>query len=298
MPKRRHAGKPGRSPARAINGSPSWFLRSSTRRCSKRRSVSAATTRGVPNPGTGCCAGLVKRGHCGVGVSCHKMRGRQWHLPSYYYCHNHNPLRAGGEHRRCPEPNIRADELDTSVFEQIRNTLLCPKLLLAGEHAVSARREPVADELLQAQLAKLQRQIDAAAAERRRLADLCQAALIDRDDLFRRSKELQDRARSMKHQCDALIAQRKEPAQQNALRDRIAGFSAMVGATIEHLDFEQRQKLLRLVVEDVVVRGWHVDIKLRIPLDEPPSPPAPMLSSKTVYVPSILTAASWCFVGS
>ena len=232
-----------------------------------------------------------------MGVSCHKMRGRQWHLPSYYYCHNHNPLRAGGEHRRCPERNIRADELDTSVFEQIRNTLLRPKLLLAGEHAVSARREPVADELLQAQLAKLQRQIDAAAAERRRLAGLYQAALIDRDDLFRRSKELQDRARSVKHQCDALIAQRKEPAQQNALRDRIAGLSAMVGATIEHLDFEQRQKLLRLVVEHLVVRGWHVDIKLRIPLDEPPSPPAPMLSSKTVYVPSILTAASWCFVG-
>ena len=102
----------------------------------------------------------------------------------------------------------------------------------------------------------------------------------------------------MKHQCDALIAQRKEPAQQNALRDRIAGLSAMVGATIEHLDFEQQQKLLRLVVEHVVVRGWHVDIKLRIPLDEPPSPPAPMLSSKTVYGPSILTAASWCFVGS
>ena len=60
-----------------------------------------------------------------------------------------------GEHRRCPERNIRADELDTSVFEQIRKTLLCRKLLLAGEHAVSARREPVADELLQAQLAKL-----------------------------------------------------------------------------------------------------------------------------------------------
>ena len=231
-------------------------------------------------PGHWLLRGLVKCGHCGVGVSCHKMRGRNGTFHRYYYCHNHDPLRAGGEHRRCPERNIRADELDTFVFEQVRSTLLRPDVLLAGEHAVSARREPVADELLQAQLAKLQRKIDAAATERRRLADLYQSALIDRDDLLRRSKELQDRTRSVEHQCGALTAQRKELAQQNALRERIAGFSAMVGATIDHLDFEQRQKLLRLVVEQVLVRGWRVDIKLRIPLEEPPNPHDPMLSSK------------------
>ena len=117
-------------------------------------------------------------------------------------------------------------------------------------------------------------------AERRRLADLYQAALIDRDELLRRSKEVQDRKQSVEQQCDALIAQRKELAQQNALCERIIGFSATVGATIDHLDFEQRQKLLRLVVEQVLVRGWRVDIKLRIPLDQPPNPRDPTPSSK------------------
>ena len=48
----------------------------------------------------------------------------------------------------------------------------------------------------------------------------------------------------------------------------------------DHLDFEQRQKLLRLVVEQVLVRGWRVDIKLRIPLDKPPIAPDPTPSSK------------------
>ena len=231
-------------------------------------------------PGHWLLRGLVKCGHCGVGVSCHKMRGRNGTFHRYYYCHNHDPLRAGGEHRRCPERNIRADELDTFVFERVRDTLLHPQVLLVGEHAVSARREPVVDELLQAQLAKLQRKSDAVTAERRRLADLYQAALIDRDELLRRSKEVQDRKQSVEQQCDALIAQRKELAQQNALCERIIGFSATVGATIDHLDFEQRQKLLRLVVEQVLVRGWRVDIKLRIPLDQPPNPRDPTPSSK------------------
>ena len=231
-------------------------------------------------PGHWLLRGLVKCGHCGVGVSCHKMRGRNGTFHRYYYCHNHDPLKAGGEHLRCPERNIRADELDTFVFEQVRDTLLRPEVLLAGEHAVSARREPVADELLQAQLAKLQRKNDAITAERRRLVDLYQAALIDREELLRRSKEVQDRKQSVEQQCDALIAQRKELARQNALRERIIGFSATVGATIDHLDFEQRQKLLRLVVEQVLVRGWRVDIKLRIPLDKPPIAPDPTPSSK------------------
>ncbi len=43
----------------------------------------------------------------------------------------------------------------------------------------------------------------------------------------------------------------------------------MVRATIDKLDFDQRQKLLRLVVEEVRVKGWQVEIKLRIPLDTP-----------------------------
>ena len=39
--------------------------------------------------------GLVKCGHCGVSVSCHKMRGRNGAFHHYYYCHNHDPLRGG-----------------------------------------------------------------------------------------------------------------------------------------------------------------------------------------------------------
>ena len=78
--------------------------------------------------------GLVKCGACGVGTNCHKMRGRNgtWHR--YYYCRNHDPLRAGGRDRRCPERNIRADALDEFVFDQIKQALLQPDLLLWGTH--------------------------------------------------------------------------------------------------------------------------------------------------------------------
>jgi hypothetical protein len=46
-----------------------------------------------------------------------------------------------------------------------------PDLLLAGEQAVLARTPAPDDELLAAQLDRLQRRLDAADTERRRLAD-------------------------------------------------------------------------------------------------------------------------------
>ncbi len=191
-------------------------------------------------PGHWLLRGLVNCGHCGVSVSCHKMRGRNGTFHRYYYCRNHDPLRAGGEHRRCPERNIRADELDAFVFEQVRDTLLRPDVLLAGEHAVSAHREPVADELLQAQLAKLNRKCDAANAEKRRLVDLYQAALIDRDELLRRSKEVQDRKQNVEQQRDTLIAQRKKlavgdhaKARVFAHLDRLAWWSVDQRSTVQ-----------------------------------------------------------------
>ncbi|HEX9525380.1 MAG TPA: zinc ribbon domain-containing protein, partial [Reyranella sp.] len=105
-----------------------------------------------------------------VSVSCHKMRGRNGVFNHYYYCRNHDPLRAGGEHRRCPERNVRADELDAFVFDQVRATMLRPDVLLTGEVAVSTPREAGSDELLATQLARLDRKIDAVGAAEQDIA--------------------------------------------------------------------------------------------------------------------------------
>jgi len=224
--------------------------------------------------------GLVKCGRCSVSVSCHKMRGRNGVFNHYYYCRNHDPLRAGGEHRRCPERNVRADELDAFVFDQVRATMLRPDVLLTGEVAVSTPREAGSDELLATQLARLDRKIDSVGAERRRLADLYQASFIEREELLRRGKELELRRSALNAQRQALIDQREELAQQNRLRDCVEGFAHRVRATIDRLDFTQRQNLLRLVVDEVRVTGWQVEIRFRIPLDSPPEPPTTGVSSK------------------
>jgi site-specific DNA recombinase len=194
-------------------------------------------------PGAWLLKGLVKCGVCQVGTNCHKMRGRNgtWHR--YYYCHNHDPLRAGGEDRRCPERNIRADALDEFVFSQVRAALVEPAVLLAGEHAVALTQPVPDDELLAAELARLDRKIDNTAAEKRRLVDLFQAGLIDMPERQRRSREVTTRHHELTTKRAALAAERTALARGNLLRRRVTDFATQIHGVIDQLNREQRQQL-------------------------------------------------------
>ena len=100
----------------------------------------------------------------------------------------------------------------------------------------------------------------------------------------------------------ALAEEREALAKDNRLRRRIGSFAERITATMDSLDFGQRQKLLRLVIEQVRVTGWDVAIRLRLPLDErPPDAPPPSgpggvtgkaCAVMTVCVPSVATAGS------
>ena len=227
-------------------------------------------------PGQWLLKGLVKCGVCGVGTNCHKMRGRNgtWHR--YYRCRNHDPIRAGGESRRCPERNIRADALDAFVFDHIRTAITRPDLLLAGEQAVTLHTPIPDDELLAAELARLDRKLDAADAERRRLIDLYQAGFIELPEMQRRATEIAARRKELQHKRTSLAHERTALARDNQLRSRVHDFAARIHTVIDNLDDTQKQQLLRLLIEDVRVTSWHVQIRLRIALDPPPpEPPHP-----------------------
>jgi len=67
----------------------------------------------------------------------------------------------------------------------------------------------------------------------------------------------------------------KPPENRGNLSHRVRHFTSRVLDVIDTLDFDQKQTLLRLVVEEVQVTGWHVQIRLRIPFDDTPRRPAP-----------------------
>ena len=224
-------------------------------------------------PGTWLLRGLVYCGACNVKAHAQPMRSTAENgtrKNRYYSCYHHDTLRAGGVDQRCTERRIRADELDAFVFAQVRDILLRPDVLLAGERALVAEQPAPDDEILDAQLARLTRRVDEATAERRRITDLYQAGHIDMPELNRRATELDSRRRQLESQQAELTAQRHELAVGNRLRQRVTNFAKQAADGIDSLNFDQRQRLLRLIVEQVRVQGWQVELRLRIPLDPAP----------------------------
>jgi hypothetical protein len=205
------------------------------------------------------------------------MRGRNGTIHRYCYCRGHDLLRAR-QGRRCPERNIRADELDEYVFARVRQALLDPRQLIAGERAVIAGAPLDENELIAAQLKRLDGALQSSERERTRLLDAYQAGLLELEELTRRTAALTARRDQLVQEKHTLTRRSTELATENRLRRRLAGFAERVAASLDDLDVEGRRRLLRLVVEKVRVTGWRVEIHLKIPLpDDPPDdrPPAP-----------------------
>jgi site-specific DNA recombinase len=215
--------------------------------------------------------GLIQCGHCHAACTCHTMPTRNGSKNHYYYCSNHDVITAGGRDALCPERNIRSDALDAFVFEQVRLALLHPQQLTDGERELTLRTPAGADELVDLQLQRLERRLSHAQQERSRLLDAYQADLITLDELTRRSNTIASRHDELTRERDTLQQKRSELAQQKHLQHAIATFARRVSSNIDRLDFDARQKLLRLVIDKVTVTGWRVEIHLKIPINPDPT---------------------------
>ena len=83
-----------------------------------------------------------------------------------------------------------------------------------------------------------------------------QAGLIELNEVQRRAKELEARRSQLDNERTSLSTERRELAKDNRLRQRVDDFAGRVMASLDGLNFEQHQRLLRLVVEEVRVQGW------------------------------------------
>lgn len=125
----------------------------------------------------------------------------------------------------------------------------------AGQSAVAAHTPTPDDELLTTLLARLQRRLHNTRTERGRVADLYQVGVIDNAEMRRRCREIDTRSRGLEQEHQSLLARQSELAAGNRLSAAIANFAQRAVHGIDTLDFQGRQQLLRLVLEDVLGRS-------------------------------------------
>jgi site-specific DNA recombinase len=207
------------------------------------------------------------------GYSCYRTCTRTTNKRiSYYRCIGQDGWRHVGG-RVCTSRPVRADALDALVWDAVRRLLEDPALVrgeidrrlqaLRTEHPATKRREALERDLARA---------DAAIA---RLIEAYQEQLISLDELRARMPALRKRQTTLRAQLDALDAELHDAETYLQLADTLDGFLGRLADGLDQLTVEEQQRILRLVVREVLIGGDDDNVTIRHSIPAPTGPDDP-----------------------
>lgn len=201
-------------------------------------------------------------GHAKVGP--HPRGGREWY--AYYQCRTSTlGPEDTGRLERCKARRVRADRLDEVVWSSLVEWLQRPELVRAEMMAWAAEAQSrlSSEEGEGRRWEERKRQLE---RQGHRLLDGYQAGLIDLEELRRR----EERVRAEQDQVEARLAAiqrlQEHRVQGEELFRGVESFCERVRAGIDGLSFEERVRLVRLLVERVIVTGDEVTVEHIVPL--------------------------------
>ncbi len=180
----------------------------------------------------------------------------------YYRCLGSDNYR--WEHGRvCSNRPIRQDYLDALVWEQITQLMANPTLIrqeldrrLEELHSSNPVRSQ--QEHLESELSRIQR-------SKQRLVDAYQEDLLSLDELRGRIPNLRDRERQIRRELRTLEAELLDQETYLALAENLESFLEHLQEAATKSSVEDRQRVVRLLVKEVLVDAETVLIRHSIP---------------------------------
>ena len=221
--------------------------------------------------------GLVSCRKCGYALSRSSTRtsARKIH---YYRCLGSDAWRhLGGAVCDCRP--VRQDLLDRIVWQEVIHLIEDPTLIRAElDRRLDAARaaEPTKrrQEALERELTRIRKSME-------RLLTAYQEDLLSLDELRRRMPELRAREQSVRAERQAILDQAADQISFLRLAETLTAFLQRLRQSAETLEIAERQKVVRLLVKEVLVDNDTITIRHSIPA-QPPTPPAggaPLLPS-------------------
>ncbi|MEA3451262.1 MAG: recombinase family protein, partial [Bacteroidota bacterium] len=166
--------------------------------------------------------------------------------------------------RVCNSRPIRQDYLDSLVWDQVITLLETPDIIkgeinrrltkIHNSDPTRRRKEYVAKEML-----RLRKSIN-------KLLDAFQEDLLQLEELRKRMPALRKREESLKLELNSLESAEVDQQDFLQLVNSIEGFLGRLRNTAKELDVIERQKILRLVVKEILVDKDTIRIKHSIPV--------------------------------
>jgi site-specific DNA recombinase len=169
----------------------------------------------------------------------------------------------------CPRAEVNGVELERAVWRHVSGLLRDPDALLAQfrRFAEGSDRGTARDE---AERGRLRARLDALARADRRLVDAYQGEVISLEELGERRARLADQRRGLERQVGQLEVLRRQRTAAGAVASDLAAFCERVGSRLDHASFADKQAVLRLVVERIIVHEDSLEVRHVIPLRNPP----------------------------
>jgi site-specific DNA recombinase len=216
--------------------------------------------------------GLVVCRSCGY--ACYRDTVRSSKRTYFYYrCIGSSYRHHGG--RVCSSRAIRAEELDELVWSRVLALLKDPALIraeidrrlqsLRNAHPAAHRRDGLERELARVQTASS------------RLIEAYQEQLLTLEELRVRMPALRKREATVTAQLTALDAELHDAETYLKLTESLEGFLARLATNAENLTIQERQRVLRLVVQQVILGEDDITIRHSIPTPTGDQPPGSLL---------------------
>jgi len=211
--------------------------------------------------------GLVSCSKCGYALSRTSTRSSARNI-HYYRCLGSDAWRrlSGPV---CDNPPVRQDLLDDVVWTEVVRLLEDPGLIqselnrrLAAAKTADPAKQRERD--LQRELARARKSMD-------RLLTAYQEDLLSLDELRRRMPELRQREQTLQTELQSILDQTNDRAVYLRLAQTLSSFLARLRTAADTLDIEERQRIVRLVIKEILVDKDTIVIRHSIPLPTMPS---------------------------
>ena len=211
--------------------------------------------------------GLVSCGKCGYALSRTSARTSARKI-SYYRClgsdswrHLNGPV--------CDSRPVRQDLLDDVVWGEVVRLLEDPALIGAEidrrlEAARASDPNQQRENDLRHRLIRVRKSID-------RLVNAYQEELITIDELRDRTPELRRQDQALNRELQSAVDRAKDREIYLRLAETLTGFLARLHSSAETLDIAERQRIVRLIVKEVLVTEDKITIRHSIPISGSPT---------------------------
>jgi site-specific DNA recombinase len=206
--------------------------------------------------------GLAACAGCGYGY--YRTSTRTTNKTIYYYrCLGSDDYRYEGG-RVCHHKPVRADYLDQVVWEHITGLLADPQLVRAEiDKRLHAARD---SDPTRRHRKSLQLALAKATTATTRMIEAFSEQLITIDELRQRMPELRARETNLRNQISALDTQQADREHYLTLATDVQGFLTTLHHRADTATIEDRQRVLRLVVKDILVGPDNITVRHRIPV--------------------------------